>query len=216
MEADVATRSQAAAKIFSSPSLCQNSTSKSRPASSRRTRRLITRRSAIRSIIRCFPVLEELPGHHVDGECAASHDSLQEDSADRGKVRLPKRSYQFQTELSPNCGGGALHGVQRHARILGVQQAIERSPAGLHPLRHGRLRKTIFLHCSLDLVRQNLLERLFLARLKNAFLGQESIEGRAYFPFLLLSHFFYSTSFIRLRASSMSLAGVFCVFLMKP
>src|ERR1022692_3246587 len=54
MEADVTTRSHAAAKIFSSPSFCQNSTSKSRPASCLRTRRLITRRSAICSIIPLF------------------------------------------------------------------------------------------------------------------------------------------------------------------
>src|ERR1035438_7278174 len=47
MEADVTTRSHAAAKIFSSPSFCQNSTSKSRPASCLRTRRLMTRRSAM-------------------------------------------------------------------------------------------------------------------------------------------------------------------------
>src|ERR1035438_6802046 len=97
----------------------------------------------------------------------------------------------------------------RHARILGVQQAIERAPAGLHPLRHCRLGKTLFLHCGLDLVGQNLLQRLFLARLQNAFLEQEAIERRPHSPFPFLNHFFYSTSFMRFRASSMSLAGVF-------
>ena len=74
---------------------------------------------------------------------------------------------------------------------------------------------TVFLHGGLDLIRQNLLQRLFLARLQNAFLGQEGIERRADFPFFFLSPF-YSTSFIRLRASFMSFAGVFRVFLMKP
>src|SRR5450759_46754 len=115
------------------------------------------------------------------------------------KSDCPKHSYQFQTELSSNSGGCALHGMQRHARILGVQQAIERSPAGLDPLRHRGLGKTVFLHCGLDLVRQNLLQRLFLARFQNAFLGQESIERRADFPFPLRRHVFYSTSFQKLN-----------------
>jgi hypothetical protein len=49
--------------------------------------------------------------------------------------------------------------MQRHACILGVQQAIERSPAGLHPLRLLETLQIPYVWAAVDAVAQKLVSR---------------------------------------------------------
>jgi hypothetical protein len=75
--------------------------------------------------------------------------------------------------------------LKRNAGIRRIEQTVERPPARLHSIGHGGLRQSILLHRSPDLIRENLLDRVLLARFQNPLLGQELVKRRAN-PSLLL------------------------------
>ena len=79
------TMSHAAAAMAASPLRCQNSRSNSRSGSWACAKRVITTGSAISTIIRRFPMIQEPAGHQVDGEQADDNHGFQEPAADGGQ-----------------------------------------------------------------------------------------------------------------------------------
>jgi hypothetical protein len=78
--------------------------------------------------------------------------------------------------LAADSRSSALKSVQGNARIGGIEQAVERSAAGLHADGHGRLGEAILLHGGFDLIGEDLFDGLFLALFQNALFGQKAIK----------------------------------------
>src|SRR5271157_1542505 len=84
-------------------------------------------------------------------------------------------SDKFQPELAADSSSSALKRVQCNAGIGGIEQAVERSAAGLHADGHGRLGEAILLHGGLDPSGEDLFDGLFLALLQDALFGQKIV-----------------------------------------
>src|SRR5258708_30469659 len=113
--------------------------------------------------------------------------------------------------MPPHRLGGARQRAERDGFVVGVEQAIELSPARLHSFRQGRFRQPLILHQRVELTRDDALDRARGHLFIDAFLLQELVEGRADMAFL-----FHVMSFRRFVAKSRSATGVFCFFLMNP
>jgi len=73
--------------------------------------------------------------------------------------------------LTADCYGGSLESVQGNTRVRGIEQAIKRPAAGLHPDGHRRLGEAILLHGGFDLIGEDLFDGLFLTLFQNVLFG---------------------------------------------
>src|SRR4029079_4808888 len=96
----------------------------------------------------------------------------------------------------------SLEGVQRRASFVRIEQSIDRRTARPHATRHLCGRDVLRLHLLLQSVRQELLPRERSNLIEFAELFEHLLE----FVFRLLLHV---PSFMRLRASAITPAGVF-------
>jgi hypothetical protein len=110
---------------------------------------------------------------------------------------------------------GSRERTKRHRLVLGIEQTIELSPACLHARRKFGFGNFLTLHQFTELSSQHTLDRPRGHAFIDTVLLQKIIEGRPDFSFPDLSGLLQSISLFRLTANSRSLAGVFCVFLMK-
>ena len=119
---------------------------------------------------------------------------------------------EFKFNLLTQCRGRTSQGCQRQACIGVVEQAIERSPAGAHFLRHRRFGQALSRHGLFDLPGDDALNSHSGHLFEHGVFGEKIVEAATN---VRVVHFVLRNCFNLAFARSRSGFGVFWVFLMK-
>src|SRR6266404_3643183 len=68
--------------------------------------------------------------------------------------------HQFDFEFAPDRGSSALHGVELHLVVIGIQKPDNLRPAGVHPAGHLGFGNPLLLHRLFDLPGEHALDRV--------------------------------------------------------